>query len=342
MLNSIQIRNYRILRELDVDGLSRINLIAGRNNSGKTSLLEAIFLLSGAGNPQLVISVNVAREVDVDLFLWAELFSDLDVNRSIEVCGDHASLGSLTLNIGLEDAGSIQVPLDSPETGSMSNLSSQRALTFRHSGPGDSKVEGFIKDRGETLEISQPDRDILFRATMLSSRHGNVGKDAPLLGMLRRQKRSGLLLDALRVIEPRLQSVEDISTPKGAVIMGDVGLPELVPLSLTGEGMTQLARIMLAIASSPGGVVLIDEVENGFHHSVLPKVWEVIGAAAEQFDVQVFATTHSYECIMAAHESLDADTLRLHRIEARDSGVRCVTYQPESIEGAMWHNMEVR
>ena len=53
MLNSIQIRNYRILSELDVDGLSRINLIAGRNNSGKTSLLEAIFLLSsGAGNPQ--------------------------------------------------------------------------------------------------------------------------------------------------------------------------------------------------------------------------------------------------------------------------------------------------
>ena len=88
------------------------------------------------------------------------------------------------------------------------------------------------------------------------------------------------------------------------MIWGDIGLPELVPLPAMGEGMTQIAWLVLAIASMPDGVVLVDEIENGIHHSVLPDVWRAIDEAAKQFHTQIFATTHSFECVMAAHESL--------------------------------------
>ena len=66
MLKHLQIRNFRVFNELKIDRLSRINLIAGRNNSGKTSLLEAIFLLSGAGNAQMAINQNVIRGLAPD------------------------------------------------------------------------------------------------------------------------------------------------------------------------------------------------------------------------------------------------------------------------------------
>ena len=139
-----------------------------------------------------------------------------------------------------------------------------------------------------------------------------------------------------------MQSVEDSSANGEPMIMGDVGLSELIPLAVMGEGMTRLARLVLAISSSPDGVVLVDEVESGFHYSVLPKVWRVIDAAAAQFGVQVFATTHSFECIMAAHESLESDGFRLHRLQVYDSEVRSVTYEPDVIDAAMRHNLEVR
>lgn len=58
MLESVRIRNFRVFRDLEIDRLARINLFAGHNNSGKTTLLEALFLLSGGGNPHMTLNVN--------------------------------------------------------------------------------------------------------------------------------------------------------------------------------------------------------------------------------------------------------------------------------------------
>ena len=149
-------------------------------------------------------------------------------------------------------------------------------------------------------------------------------------------------MEALQAIEPRLQSIEDNSSSGAPMIWGDVGLPELVPLSAMGEGMTRIARLVLAISATPDGLILIDEIESGLHHSVLPKVWKVVDTAAKQFNTQVFATTHSFECIEAAHKALGADGFFLHRLEANGTENRCVTYEPEAISAAMRHYMEVR
>ena len=97
------------------------------------------------------------------------------------------------------------------------------------------------------------------------------------------------------------------------MIWGDIGLSELVPLPAMGEGITQIARLVLAIASAPDGVVLVDKVENGIHHSVLPDVWRAIDEVAKQFRTQIFATTHSFECIEVAHQALGPDGFLLHR-----------------------------
>jgi AAA15 family ATPase/GTPase len=103
-----------------------------------------------------------------------------------------------------------------------------------------------------------------------------------------------------------------------------------------------LVTVFQAISAAPDGVVLVDEVENGIHHSAMAKVWRAIDKVSTQLNTQVFATTHSFECVSAAHESLCEDDFRLHRLDVIDNSVRCVTYEPETIAAALRHNLEVR
>ena len=81
-------------------------------------------------------------------------------------------------------------------------------------------------------------------------------------------------------------------TAEGSFIYADIGLGEMLDLRIMGDGLVHLTSILLHIASAAGGIVLIDEIENGLHHSIMHKVWRAIAAAARQFNTQVIATTH--------------------------------------------------
>ena len=349
MFECLKIRNFRGFNELKIDQLSDINLIAGRNNVGKTSLLEAIFLLAGAGNAQMVLNANIIRglgptEAPPREPFWKQLFSDLNMGQSIEIEGNHIRYGQLSLKIASERQSTTEIPLDHIDGISGTIPSEDRSLNFQYKkGTSSKPVKSHLQLKGREVKVNRP-RIINppFQAIILSSRFRNSREDAMRLGILRQQKRGDLLLKALQVVEPRLLSIEDNSSSGIPLIWGDVGLPELVPMAVMGEGMTQIARLVLAIASVPCGVVLVDEIENGIHHSVLPDVWRVVAEAANQFRTQIFATTHSLECVTAAQASLDPDRFRLHRLEIADKKSRCVTYEPDAIDAAIGHGLEVR
>ena len=352
MLKSLTIRNFRVFDELSIEKLSRVNLIAGRNNAGKTSLLEAMFLLSGGGNPHMALNSNVIRGPDLPVTgpretlretFWKPMFNALDTSRTVEIVAGNAARGPLKLRISLERPSLVELPLGDSSEVSAKNLQSEPALLLSFKRASEPEVEGRIKIAGQSLQVDQPNVPIPFDAVILTTRVTNHQEDAARLGRLRKQKQGTQIIDALKIIEPQLQSIEDNSASGFPMIWGDIGLPELVPLAMMGEGMTRLARLVLAIAASPNGLVLVDEIETGLHHTVLADVWRAVDEAARQYDTQVVATTHSYECIRAAHEALGGgDGFLLHRLEVSDKGNRCVTYSPESIDAAMRHDLEVR
>ena len=355
MLSNLHIGNFRAFKPLKIDKLGKINIVSGQNNSGKTSLLEAIFLLSGAADPGLLLNSNVIRGVTVlsgsehvvQSALWKPIFHDLDMSEAIDVTGHHFSCGEVAVRLTLERPNLFELPLDNGKVTVGDKSQNKEAFILSYVLNGRSKANFNITLTGNTMQV-QADRtevQIPFPATILSSRNRNSEEDAQRLGHLRQQKKGDLVVEALRVIEPRLQSLEVNTTTGSPMIWGDVGLSELVPLPVMGDGMIQLARIVLAISTVPGGIVLIDEIENGLHHSALPKIWQVIEKAANQFDSQIVATTHSYECIAAAEnvfKSSSEDFFLLHRIERLKTGVKCVTYDKETMGAAMQHNMEVR
>lgn len=264
----------------------------------------------------------------------------------------HRSLGTLVLKVEAELPGPVATiaPTNATEVGhsptaaaAATNMSEERALSLSfQKGRGDPQ-QGYIRLSGPGFVVTRPKTDVPFAATILSSRGGSVQNDAVLLGRLRGRKRGDVLLKAPRVVEPRLQSLEDSTATGAPMIWGDIGLPELVPLPVMGEGMTRLARIVLGVSAAESGVLLIDEIENGLHRSVLENVWHVLEKAALQFGTQVFATTHSLECVHAAYGALsEKDTFRLHRLEADDEGNRCITYSRDALDGAVVHSLEVR
>lgn len=364
MIENLRVKNFRLFRDLEIDCLERINLLAGRNNAGKTSVLEAILLMAAGGEPDLLSAVAQLRELG-DLpsetlgAFWRPMFSELDTRRDIEIKGRHSQLGDLVLTISRERRNSLTRRIIGHSAGQRQGHGS----TGQYPGlpslppkddPGRSWGIGLSWTTGHNDEVRRmrlcPDGNcfeltgevIPLTAALTAAHIGNVQDDAVLLGQLRARKQGNLVTEALRTFEPRLVSVEDSSANGPPMICADIGLPELIPLSAMGEGMTRIARMVLAMSSVRGGVLLVDEIETAIHHSVMRKLWEVVAKASQAFDVQVFATTHSFECLAAAQEAL-RDGWRFHRLErAEDGSSRCVTFEPEDVGTVVTHGLEVR
>lgn len=347
MFEYLRIKNLRLFDDIQIKGLRRINLLGGRNNSGKTTVLEALFLLSGRGNPELVVRINTFRGVTevkgspavVPETYWKPLFSDLDMHQRIEISGKYTRKGVLVLAISTERGDVIELPGLHAD----GELSEPWALRLSYGRGGKVRAEGRLRMTRDGLQLETPTTAVPFGAVFVSSRSGSLREDAVRLGRLRARKQGNLLTKVLQIVEPRLRSVEDLSASGVPMIWGDIGLSELAPLAAMGEGMTRVARIVLAISNVPGGIVLVDEVENGIHHSIMNKVWAVVADAARQFDTQIFATTHSFECFRAAHDALSTDEWRYHRLDRTEDGPsHCVTFETEDVEAAVRHDLEVR
>jgi hypothetical protein len=358
MIESFHIVNYRGLKDFTIEPLERVNLITGANNVGKTALLEALYLNLTPGS---AFSSNLNSDKkesstrhnlfrgfkDIPFNLdnvskWGWLFYGKDLSKDIELTSGFKGgrTQRLTMYWLIEDkTGGVPVPSGIP----LDDLSIYLSVSFKDivDSPFSWRIE-----RAGHREMPSPHILDTFPLRLLfdvSSR--SQQEDTKWFSKLDDVGRQGEIVDTLRLIEPRLKSLA-VSTSDGpAMIYGDIGIGRRVPMSQMGEGMTRLLSLALEITNASGGAVLIDEIENGLHHSVLAKVWRAIGEAARRSDTQIFATTHSWECIRAAHEAfLESNKydLRLHRLERSGESVKSVTYDKGTLNTSVEMNLEVR
>lgn len=356
MLTSIQIENFRCFDTIKVDGLSRVNLIAGKNNVGKTAFLEAIGMWASGSNPAGLTYLSgvrsllekVTSDITQELVL-APLFKDFDDSKIIRIEGyiNHSEQHSLDIHSEHTVAKTISLTEEKYEAGLGAITSnSNQVLTLHYVSPEGQSTENKFWIEGNNIrgssELATPPLRIVFIAA-----HGIQSSKArsEMFGRLELMSSDYALVESLRLVEPRLKRITTIVVSGFPILYGDIGLPRLVPLSLMGEGLNRLVAILLTLATNREGLVLIDEIENGLHHSVLSKIWKVISDAAHRFNVQVIATTHSYECIQAAHAAFSGNgnyDFRLHRLDHRESGFKSVSYDQETLETAINIPFEVR
>ena len=316
MYRSFTIKNFRCFDELTVEGMGRINLIAGKNNVGKTALLEALWVHHGAPNPELGLRVDSFRGFEL---VEAEnptitLFRSFDQDTTVELSanGDWGKEPRF-LRMWFEDPSSFEFPLQNPETTAASQqhnssivLRSGKVIVFHYLN--EAKVHTTAKGR-VTLRQTNPavheqglemftQGDQLVRSrpssVFLTTRRSTLGReDIERFSELEISGNLDGVLQILREIEPRLQRLAIVSAGQAPAIYASVGERRMIPVQLMGDGISRVLNISLAIAGQPGGMVLVDEIENGIHYSVMEKVWRAIGAFARSYDVQLFATTHS-------------------------------------------------
>ncbi|MEJ2704771.1 MAG: AAA family ATPase [Sedimentisphaerales bacterium] len=351
MFESIRVRNLRAVSELVVQNLGRINLFVGQNNCGKTTLLEALFFLIGATNPKLPINANIFRGLG---FLrsewWDTFFHNLDSKSHIVVSGMVSGTGEerelviqpIIENVMTTESVSpdmVSVNLNGGDSKSAS-MTYGLELLYTSSLDPTHKTESRVVLKNDQL-LTEGTKESSIRGVFVGPSTRFDWK--PRFSSIQRKKKINELISSLKEIDP---TIIDIRLNDVGVLEVDMGLPSLVPVNLLGGGMANFLSVALAMLDTSDGIVLIDEIENGLHYSVLNKLWQGVFSWSNESNVQVFATTHSNECIRAFSNTVEASLFepqaRLFRIERKDEDFRAVEYSRENLAQSLDSSWEVR
>jgi AAA15 family ATPase/GTPase len=361
MLSSFHIKDFRCFQDIKLEQIARVNLVGGKNNTGKTTLLEALFLSLGANNPELIVRVGVFRGIqqfrvdEKSLFdgPWKWLFRNRESKCEIQIAESYLGHQDRILKILFEESKSkVLNSSHAYEQGTQDSTSSVDSISgnqiiFRQVVDGhsyDSRL--FVNSKGE-LAFERSPESVNVRGIYVTPFVMNR-MDTDLAERFSRAEKEGkqdYLLDSLRLIEPRLKRITLLIEGGQPMIFGEIGIGELIPLNHMGAGLSRLLYILLSIIDAPNGRVLIDEIDNGFHYSVLVDVWKAIQKASQDLKVQIFATTHNLECIRASHQAFrDADKydLKYYRLERQDKEFKVVDYDRETMMTSINMNFEMR
>jgi predicted ATPase len=361
MFTNFTVKNFRGFTGLVLKDLARVNLISGKNNTGKTALLEAVQLHNIQTNGPLAVAINKQRGIEdpekdfADVVGW--FFYAKHPNHSPELASFDEKGINRTLSMNLLDEQTTRARFPEIAKSIDATLGDRRFpstglwLTLRYEQSGEqprysvtsksSLAHGAngLASVGSRIPSSIP-------SNYLPSGGPSPEQDVEYFSELESAKRLGEILPALQLLEPRLQRLSLVSLAGKPILHGDIdGLPRLVPVPFMGEGMRRVLSIVLAIANAPGGVVLIDEVENGLHYSLQVDVWKAIGRAARDANVQIFATTHSWECIDAAHRAFKEAgpyELRYYRLDRRGEEISVKSLDERLLDAVEKTDLEVR
>ncbi len=366
MYTSFSIENFRLFDQLTVEPLARVNLIAGQNNAGKTALLEALSLHGFPDHPELAQFLSVLRGLPGGE--PGEFFSDLfhsyrrDAVIKLNAGGDWRG-AQRRLTIHRKPRTEFSMPLGALQPG---RVQTSRAifddeLVFDYCDEGDVSLTArawaqpshqaggsAMTARALELQTDVSDNGAHSTPALLMGVGGRVADPelAAVFGKAVREGHLRLVVDAVKVLEPRLHELLAVPNELGtSLIYADIGDDRKMPLAVMGSGINRMLDVTLGFLYASGAAILIDEIENGLHYSLLPEVWRTINDLSNRFGVQVFATTHSYECIVAANAAfteLESDELHLHRLYRRDERVKVQTYTKAALDTNIEYLWELR
>jgi AAA15 family ATPase/GTPase len=359
MYSQFRVQNFRGFKDLELKDLARVNLIAGKNNVGKTSLLEAIYISNNPYNAELPVKVNSFRGMRMLRINAANL---LDTSLDSLFYGFDASLEIL---LESKDAYGdykyiIRIPSDDRIKASSLRVNENGIFDFSGSSneilPTQPLEIEDIEGRIERAYISFQNEKMIFKNPNYPIKHPSFffsatwREAAPIIA----ERYSNIvtigheanLIETLRAVEPKIQSLRLLYQNGEPYIAAETGDRKPVPLIFMGDGIVRLLNLATAIGNAENGVVLIDEIENGLHYSIQADVWKAIAKAAELFNVQIFATTHSLEMIQSAQtafQDLGEDAFRYYRLDREENGdIQAVKYSPKTMSAAINMNYEVR
>ena len=373
MFESIEIENYKKIRKIKIEDFKQFNLIVGKNNSGKTSILEAIFYSINPGNPTLTIQAVGQVKISLDksakeAMFWEPFFHRLDTGREVK-------LSSKLIKPSFEERILTIVPMYEAQPDSeINNLRKMNGQDY-YAAKIQKLVIGLIynfsikKDNAEvkshqsTIEYnklepvtvypgmkvqpfnvkSDPSYKLTTNGRLINPRNLYSNLDGKY-GQILLKKQEKQVINYMKIIDSELEDIILV----GDQIYLDLGedFKSLLPISFWGEGTSKAFAILLDLINLPNSIILIDEIENGLHYSTMEIFFDFIFKVARSLNIQLFMTTHSYECVRAISNSIsklnEEDDFRLYRIESKDDKLKSIKYSFREISTSIEQEWEIR
>lgn len=310
---NIEVDSYRGMAGLQMSGLSRVNLIAGINNSGKTSLLEALYLITRQNDFDGLLEITRRRgkvatdqldpvwmleQLGYEPLIVRGVFDGLDTMVEIRLCQEEDSSIDRTHYLG-----SVEI---SSSFGS-NNLSSVNRIYKSQDR----------ETHADSLRVLCP---IVFSSPFFFNESHRYS------GYYHKSVQSKALPDIIKFLRDNmLPSLEDIrlTDERQRFVVTDSRFSAGVDLSSYGEGLQRMFLLSLLFASAQHGVILIDEFENALHYKLIAPFSKFVHQLAHKFNVQVFITSHSKECIDSFVNEIGAsEDLSCHAVVSTKDGIR--------------------
>ena len=311
-LTNIEIKNFKCFKDFKADGFKRVNLIGGKNNVGKTAFMEACYINVSAQNIKAFIhglsNIKLMRET---LNILDDLFGtkkDFKVNDII--------------NNSIESSDKIY-------TKSNINLA-----TFKIKD--EKGVKQYIfKLNKEDIEVNINDFSYEMKSIDSIKFIDNFGLSnndiVSYYSSIQKKDEEAFLNNILNKFDTRIESFKVIDE-KPQCKIGD----EYLEVTEFGDGVRHLISIVTALYSCEYGYLFIDEIDNGIHYTQLDEIWTIVLEVSDKLKVQVFATTHSKECIESyariSKELKDDDIGFISLYKDKESNIKSVTLNSQEIQ----------
>ena len=371
MLTSVTVKNFRNLRSVTLEKLGRFTLIGGKNGTGKTALLEALWLLSGPdlpGSSQRINSFRGLPWLGLEAAFY-DIFRDYNSENHVKITarGDWKSDAPRKLEIYLQQRSqtysTISDGLQSSAVQRMARTQdeSEHEIVFDYLHDDGKKytsrawctvhqpmqpAPGVPIGREGVVQEGNRIQNISYAAFMPALYRKDLHVTASMFSAIQLRGEDDKILRLVRLMEHRLNRLTIISIDNTPVIHAYLkGVKRPMPVQLMGEGFNRMLALALSMNEASGSLLLIDEVENGLHHRVQEEVFSTLLNLSKELDIQIFATTHSSECIRKAYRSFDEDDkseFAFYRLSRVDEDVQAVYFDNEMMETSIKFRMEIR
>jgi AAA domain, putative AbiEii toxin, Type IV TA system len=375
MWHRVTIKDFRAFEHFELRDLGRVNLLVGANNSGKTSVLEAIDLLTASGAPRRFWSTLARRGETVDDDSGSPGM-EVDVTHlfrghragTFEVHGANSKVStSLTATLRglneLTDEPIHSLPLFPLGKNEREPRHEQRArrrrkrgkltLAYRANDEDAGKIDVPVGANGvldlEDLQSMDRRPEVGAASQFVTTRSLDARQVVELFSRVVLTDEEPLVLDALRTVEPSIERMATVPgnyyRERGGLMVKCSGIERRVPIGSLGDGIWRLLTIALCLVRARDGILLVDEIDTGLHYTVLSKMWTLVLKTAERLNVQVFATTHSRDCyealsVICREEPTGGSQVSIQRIERGNP--QAVAFTEREIRIAAEREIEVR
>ena len=362
MLKSLKMTGFRAFEAYTLDSLSRVNLVVGKNNSGKTSVLEAVDLLVSSGSPG-AIAESAQRRAEMRSVEWrspgfgrvpsiAHLFYGhaCEPGARFELRGPQSSD---RVSVELRSLDELDDEILSDLLGGFDDrlppeASPAMALAIT---PNVRKGSEFFPVTEEGLLL----RDLRRRwEPRRSTRFLSLtSMDPPFLAeawnALVTDGRENEVVEDMKLLVPDIDSIHFLTSGRlstaGGIVVGLRTEGSRLPLGTFGDGMRRLLLLRLALANNADSYVLVDEIDTGLHWTVMAGMWRLVVEVARNSRLQLFATTHSHDCILGLASMIKsypdlADQVSIQKIDT--SLPQAVSVQGPDIPGALESGVDFR